>query len=110
MTLSQFESYDDLRWFQLSVVMAWSPKLEQESRSILLTQGNDRKPRPNKGTLDEWLDYKDLSVMVGTRRYLPSDGSINFMGISAVAYDPDDEGMFLRLKQRRTLGKQRSCR
>ena len=94
-TLSQFESYDDLRGgFQLSIVMAWSPKLEQESRSILLTQGNDRKPRPNKKTLDEWLDSRDLSVMVGTRRYLPSDGSINFMGISAVAYDPDDEGMF----------------
>ena len=94
-TLSQFESYDDLRGgFQLSIVMAWSPKLEQESRSILLTQGNDRKPRPNKRTLDEWLDSRDLSVMVGTRRYLPSDGSINFMGISAVAYDPDDEGMF----------------
>jgi len=93
-TLSQFESYDDLRGrFILSIVMAWSPKLEQESRSILLTQGEARKPRPNRKTLDEWLDSRDLSVMVGTRRYLPADGTINFMGISAVAYDPDG-GMF----------------
>ncbi len=94
-TLQQFESYDDVKeLFQLSIVMAWSPKLEQEARSMLLTQGSNRKPRPNKMSLQERIRTWDLSTMVGTRRYLAADGTTNFMGISAVAFDPDDAGMY----------------
>ena len=89
-TLAQAESYDELGGnYELAIIMAWSPKLELESRSILMGT-SELKPRPNKKSFKDWLDSLDLSVMVGSRRYLPSDGSINFVGISAVEYDPDD--------------------
>ncbi|MEC8404964.1 MAG: hypothetical protein VX372_02160 [Verrucomicrobiota bacterium] len=89
-TIAQSESYDDLRGgYTVAILVAWSPKLELEARSILL--GNtELKPRPNKKSFDQWLMDLDLSVMVGSRRYLSKDGSTNFVGISAVEYDPDD--------------------
>jgi len=89
-TVAQSESYDDLRGgYKVAILVAWSPKLELEARSILL--GNtELKPRPNKKSFDQWLRDLDLSVMVGSRRYLSKDGSTNFVGISAVEYDPDD--------------------
>lgn len=89
-TLAQAESYDDLRGtYQVAVVMAWSPQLEMEARSILLNQ-SALDSRPNRKTFNEWLNDRDLRVMVGTRRYLAQDGSINYIGISAAEYDPDD--------------------
>jgi hypothetical protein len=89
-TVAQSESYDDLRGgYTVAILVAWSPELELEARSILL--GNtELKPRPNKKSFDQWLRDLDLSVMVGSRRYLSKDGSTNFVGISAVEYDPDD--------------------
>ena len=41
--------------------------------------------------------------MVGARRYLASDGSTNFMGISAVEYDPDDSGSYSMLEEEAIL-------
>jgi len=91
-TLNQFESYNALSGeFQISVVVAWSPTLENEARSILLTQG-ERIPRPNKMDFTDWLLDQPIERMIGTKRYLPADGSINFMGISAVQYNPNDPG------------------
>ena len=89
-TLEQAESYDDLDgYLEVAVVVAWSPGLELEARSILLGE-SELKPRPTKKSLNEWIDNLDLSVSVGSRRYLPSNGSINFVGIAAARYNPRD--------------------
>ena len=97
--LMQVESYDDLRGqYNIASLVVWSPKLEQEARGMLLGAGKG-KPRENKISLDQWLDKQNLSSMVGARRYLDNDGSTNFMGISAVEYDPDDSGSYSMLEE-----------
>jgi len=97
-TLMQVESYDELREsFELASLVVWSPKLEKQARAILLGSGKG-KPRKNKLSRDGWLDKQNLASMSGARRYLESDGSINFMGISAVSYDPDDPGSYSMLQ------------
>ena len=102
-TLMQVESYDDLRGqYNLAQLVVWSPKLEQAARSILLGTGKG-KPRKNRISIDEWLDGQNLSSMVGARRYLSNDGSTNFMGISAVEYDPDDSGSYSMLEEEAIL-------
>ena len=98
-TLMQVESYDDLRGqYNLASLLVWSPKLEEEARNILLRKGKG-KPRENKLTLDGWLDKQNLGSMVGSRRYLAKDGSTNFLGISAVEFDPDDSGSYSMLQE-----------
>jgi len=102
-TLMQVESYDDLRGqYNIASLVVWSPKLELEARGMLLGAGKG-KPRKNKISIDEWLDKQNLSSMVGARRYLDSDGSTNFMGISAVEYDPDDSGSYSMLEEEAIL-------
>lgn len=102
-TLMQVESYDDLRGqYTIASLVVWSPKLEQEARGILM-RGGKGKPRKNKISLDDWLDKQNLSSMVGARRYLANDGSTNFMGISAVEYDPDDMGSYSMLEEEAIL-------
>lgn len=102
-TLMQVESYDDLRGqYNIASLVVWSPKLELEARGILLGAGKG-KPRKNKISLDDWLDKQNLSSMVGARRYLADDGSTNFMGISAVEYDPDDSGSYSMLEEEAIL-------
>jgi hypothetical protein len=102
-TLMQVESYDDLRGqYNIASLVVWSPKLELEARGMLLGAGKG-KPRKNKISIDEWLDKQNLSSMVGARRYLASDGSTNFMGISAVEYDPDDSGSYSMLEEEAIL-------
>jgi hypothetical protein len=97
-TLMQIESYDELReTFELASLVAWSPKLEKQARDILLGSGKG-KPRKNKISRDAWLDKQNLASMSGARRYLESDGSINYMGVSAVSYDPDDPGSYSMLQ------------
>jgi hypothetical protein len=90
--LAQTESFDALRDdYEIAVMVAWSPKLEKEARDILLGKGT-AEPRPDAKSLGEWLEDQDLSVMVGPRRYLAADGSTNYLGISAIDFDPDDPG------------------
>jgi len=102
-TLMQVESYDDLRnQYNVASLVIWSPKLEQEARGILMAGGKG-VPRKNKLSIDEWLDKQNLSSMVGARRYLADDGSTNFMGISAVEYDPDDSGSYSMLEEEAIL-------
>ena len=102
-TLMQVESYDDLRGqYNIASLVVWSPKLELEARAMLLGKGKG-KPRKNKISLDDWLDKQNLSSMVGARRYLANDGSTNFMGISAVEYDPDDSGSYSMLEEEAIL-------
>ncbi|MDA8782855.1 DUF3450 domain-containing protein [Porticoccaceae bacterium] len=102
-TLMQVESYDDLRGqYNIASLVVWSPKLELEARAMLLGKGKG-KPRKNKISLDDWLDKQNLSSMVGARRYLDNDGSTNFMGISAVEYDPDDSGSYSMLEEEAIL-------
>jgi len=102
-TLMQVESYDDLRGqYNIASLVVWSPKLELEARGMLLGAGKG-KPRKNKISIDEWLDKQNLSSMVGARRYLASDGTTNFMGISAVEYDPDDSGSYSMLEEEAIL-------
>ena len=97
-TLMQVESYDELReTFELASLVVWSPTLEMQARNILLGSGKG-KPRKNKISRDAWLDKQNLASMSGARRYLESDGSINYMGISAVSYDPDDPGSYSMLQ------------
>ena len=97
-TLMQVESYDELReTFELASLVVWSPTLEMQARDILLGSGKG-KPRKNKISRDAWLDKQNLASMSGARRYLESDGSINYMGISAVSYDPDDPGSYSMLQ------------
>ncbi len=102
-TLMQVESYDDLRGqYTIASLVVWSPKLELEARDILM-RGGKGKPRNNKISLDDWLDKQNLSSMVGARRYLANDGSTNFMGISAVEYDPNDMGSYSILEEEAIL-------
>lgn len=101
--IAQVESYDELREsYQLAILLAWSPKLEADARNVLLLDGRSNS-RAGKLSLDEWLNKQDLGVMVGPRRYLASDGSINFMGISAVEYDPEDIGSYSILEEQAIL-------
>lgn len=89
-TLQQAESYDDLdEYLEVATIVVWSPQLELDARSILLGQG-ELKPRPAKRSLKDWVNNLDLSVSVGSRRYLARDGSINFIGIAAESYNPKD--------------------
>lgn len=108
-TLEQAESYDDLDgYLEVAVVVAWSPGLELEARSILLGE-SELKPRPTKKSLNEWIDNLDLSVSVGSRRYLPSNGSINFVGIAAARYNPRDRTtMSFALKKAELMAKQQA--
>lgn len=102
-TLMQVESYDDLDGqYDIASLVVWSPKLELEARGILIGEGKGT-PRKNKISIDEWLDKQNLASMVGARRYLASDGSTNFMGISAVEYDPDDAGAYSMLEEQAIL-------
>jgi hypothetical protein len=87
--LKTMESYDGRRDYRIGGVMAWSPQLESEASELLLGRGKG-KPRPGKKSFDEWIQSKNLSNMIGTRRYLEADGTINFVGFSAVEYDPDN--------------------
>jgi len=89
-TLAQAESYDARRGnYKMAIAVAWSPKLEGEARNIWLGD-SDLKPRENKKSLKEYVDGLELENTIGTRRYLASDGTTNFLGISAVEYDPDN--------------------
>jgi hypothetical protein len=98
-TLMQVESYDDLRGqYNIASLVVWSPKLELEARGILIGEGKGA-PRKNKISIDEWLDKQNLASMVGARRYLANDGSTNFMGISAIEFDPDDAGAYSMLEE-----------
>lgn len=89
--LKSAEAYDGRRDYRVAAAMAWSPKLQKEASEILLGTGKN-KPRPNKGTFQEWINSLDLSDMIGTRRYLASDGSVNFVGFAAAEYDPNNVG------------------
>ena len=89
--LKSAEAYDGRRDYRVAAVMAWSPKLQKEAAEILLGTGKN-KPRPNKGTFQEWIGSLDLSDMIGTRRYLAADGGVNFVGFAAAEYDPNSVG------------------
>ena len=86
------DSYDDLKGeLEVAVALVWSQKLEQEARRVYTKEGNG-DPRPGKPSLSQWIEQQDLEVMVGPRRYIADDGSINFLGFSAVEV-PSDPGM-----------------
>ncbi len=89
--VQQIESYDELNErFEMSLLVVWSQKLENEARSILLNeQGAKTSDSDASEEFYNWVNSKDLSHMVGPRRFKASDGTIYFMGISAMAYDPD---------------------
>jgi hypothetical protein len=89
--LKSAEAYDGRRDYRVAAAMAWSPKLQKEAAEILLGTGKN-KPRPNKGTFQQWIASLDLSDMIGTRRYLAADGSVNFVGFAAAEYDPNNVG------------------
>ena len=88
--IASADSYDELNGgvLEVAVAMVWSTRLEADAKAVFNRQGNS-EPRPSKLSLDQWLDSQDLAVMVGPRRYLASDGSINFLGISAVEMPSD---------------------
>ena len=88
--IASADSYDELDGgvLEVAVAMVWSTRLEADAKAVFNRQGN-AEPRPNKLSLDQWLDSQDLAVMVVPRRYLASDGSINFLGISAVEMPSD---------------------
>lgn len=94
--LKTIESYDGRRDYQIGGVMAWSPQLETEASDVLLGRGKG-KPKPGKKSFDEWIQSKNFSNMIGTRRYIEPDGTINFVGFSAVEYDPDNIRRHARL-------------
>ena len=103
----QAESYDNLdENLQVAVLLAWSPKLEQEARAILLRDGKV-SPRPTKLSLDDWLGNQNLANMVGPRRYLAKDGSDNYMGIAAVEYNKRNLSTMTRAETSATLSAQR---
>ena len=86
------DSYDDLKGeLEVAVALVWSQKLEEEARRVYTKEGNG-DPRPGKPSLSQWIEQQDLEVMVGPRRYIADDGSINFLGFSAVEV-PSDPGM-----------------
>ena len=88
--LQQIESYDPIRGYELSNLVIWSPKLESEARSALLMENkNISKDSNSSDEFDNWLRSKNLSYMVGPRRFKASDGTVYFSGISAMSYDPD---------------------
>ncbi|QGG80191.1 hypothetical protein GH975_06220 [Litorivicinus lipolyticus] len=89
--IASADSYDELKGgvLEVAVAMVWSTRLEDDAKKVFNRQGNG-EPRPTKLSLNEWLDSQDLAIMVGPRRYLASDGSINFLGISAVEMPFDD--------------------
>ena len=86
------DRYDDLKGeLEVAVALVWSQKLEEEARRVY-TKGGNGDPRPGKPSLSQWIEQQDLEVMVGPRRYIADDGSINFLGFSAVEV-PSDPGM-----------------
>lgn len=89
--VQQIESYDELNErFEISLLVVWSQKLENEARSVLLNEGGAQASGGDSSEeFYNWVNSKDLSHMVGPRRFKATDGTIYFMGISAMAYDPD---------------------
>ena len=87
--LKTAETYDGKRDYKIAGVMAWSPKLQKDASDLLLGIA-ELKPRRTKKTMDDWIASLDLSSMIGTRRYLAADGSVNFVGFAAAEYDPED--------------------
>jgi hypothetical protein len=87
--ISSADHYNDLNQvLEVAIAVVWSEKLEAESRRVFSGAGN-LEPRPGKPSLNEWLDQQDLAVMIGPRRYIAADGSINFLGFSAVEIPSD---------------------
>ena len=86
------DRYNDLDGeLEVAVAVVWSQKLEEEARRVF-TKGGNLEPKPGKPSLAQWIEQQDLEVMVGPRRYIADDGSINFLGFSAVEV-PSDSGM-----------------
>lgn len=90
--IASADSYDELNGgiLEVAVAMVWSKKLQRNAIDVL--QGKKLGENfPAKLSLSEWLDSQDLAVMVGPRRYLAKDGSINFIGIAAseIPRDPN---------------------
>jgi hypothetical protein len=101
--LKQVESYDKYTGtYSISSLVVWSPKLEKEASDIL-KQASKGVPKKNKLSLNKWLKKQDLSSMIGPRRYLADNGTINYMGISAVEYDPSKPGTYSRKKSEAEL-------
>lgn len=90
--IAQAESFDDLYDdYEIAILVVWSQKLEKQARSVLLMEG-ELVPRPKGKSINEYLNDQNLALMIGPRRFLAADGSINFMGVSSVEFDPDDPG------------------
>ena len=87
--IQSVDRYDDAKGeLEVAVALVWSTKLHREAKRVYLRQGK-MPPNPKRLSLDEYLDTQDLAVMVGPRRYVSKDGSMNFMGISAAAFPSD---------------------
>ena len=95
--LKTAEAYDGKRDFRVGGVMAWSPKLHEEATQLMLGAAKG-EPRENKESFNDWIRSLDLSKIAGTRRYLAADGSVNFVGIAAVEYDPENVGREAELR------------
>lgn len=86
------DRYDDIKGeLEVAVALVWSQKLEEEARRVY-TKGGNGDPRPGKPSLSQWIEQQDLEVMTGPRRYIADNGSINFLGFSAVEV-PSDSGL-----------------
>lgn len=83
--ISQAESWnEDDETYEVAVLVCWSAGLEKAARATLTgEQLKVNSKNSKKLSIGEWLNKQNLSVMVGPRQYLDSDGRRHFLGITA---------------------------
>ena len=83
--LYQEESYAKGE-YKIALSLIWSKELQASAVALLMGDENFKEKKPGKQTLEDWVDSQSaLSLMIGPRQYLDSDGIRHFIGISARA-------------------------
>lgn len=92
--ICQTESYID-GIYQVAVAVAWSRALQESALRTLQGDTNPKDLLPGKGTVQDWIDQQDLSMMVGPRQFIDEKGFRHFIGIAAMGF-----GKNMLLKER----------
>ena len=86
--IQQAESFNEgTGTYQVAILVCWSKALEESARAI--GTGGEGKAKPSELSVQDWLDSKDLSSMIGPLQYIDDEGNRWFLGITARLYDEE---------------------
>ena len=86
--IQQAESFNETSGkYQVAILVCWSKALEESARAIVT--GGECKAKPAELSVQDGLDSKDLSSMIGPLQYIDDEGDRWFLGITARLYDEE---------------------